>query len=221
MNKTVCKTIFTIDLLRGQGLPTKSNPASIMVAVLIFIVPLAAAITLSGMFFWNKVQMSLIKKEIASVDAQTAKLSDAIEFQKSMEAQKLLHNKYLSDVKTTIEKFNQWSPIIVTLADNMPSSITLTELEVKLDSVKKKVAKKDNPKEMTEINVPVTTLRIRMCDSSTENNEQAVKNFRDYIRTSSVLGPKLEKVGFDRESGVIDGQDVVYYMMDCVFKSGA
>ncbi len=74
---------------------------------------------------------------------------------------------------------------------------------------------------MIEINVPVTVMSLKMCSNSLSNNDDAIKVFRDYLRTSPLLGPKLEKVGVSKESGVIDGQDVAFYLMDCTFKSGS
>jgi hypothetical protein len=222
MNNSAMKTIFTIDLLKGQSIPLQSGAAGMAVAFLTAALPVMVAIAIIGLFMWNRVVMSLTHREIKSLEAKTSKFADAIEFQRAIEMEKVNQGLYLSEVKSKISKFNQWSPIVAILAENMPPSVALTELEVKQDSIKKKIPNKDNPKEMIEINVPVTTMRLKMSDSSLANNDDSVRVFRDYLRTSPVLGPMLEKVEiYNKETSVVDGQDVAFYLMDCTFKSGA
>ncbi len=222
MNDSSTKTIFKIDLLKGQCIPQKSGASGMAIAFLTTVVPVMIVIAIIGLFTWNKVAMSLINREIKSFEVKTSAFAEAIEFQRTMEMEKAHQGLYLSEVKSEIGKFNQWSPIIAMLVENMPSSVALTELEVKQDSVKKKVPNKDNPKEMIEINIPVTTMRMKMSDNSLANNDEAVRVFRDYLRTNPLLGPKLEKIEiYNKETSVVDGQDVAFYMMDCTFKSGA
>ena len=101
----------------------------------------------------------------------------------------------------------------------MPASVILTELEVKQDIVKQKVSDKDNPKSKVDVDTFITTMRVTVSDSSQSNSDEAVKEFRDYICSSDFLGPRLEKVGVSKESGKLGGEDVVYYLIDCVFKA--
>ncbi len=221
MNNRAIKTLFTIDLLRGQGIPPKSGPADMAVAVITAAVPILVVIIIAGLFMRNKIVMSMMSREIAAMETKTSGLSDAIAFQKAIEQEKAHHNLCLSEVKSSIGKFNQWSPVLTLLVENMPSSVALTELEIKQDSVRKKVPKKDNPKEMIEINVPVTVMSLKMCSDSLSNNDEAVKIFRDYLRNSPLLSSKLDKVSVSKESGLLENRDVAFYLMNCTFKSGS
>lgn len=214
------KTTFTIDLLKGEGIPFRSGPAGVAFAVITAAVPIVIAIAIGGIYFHNNVIMSLKAKEIAVMETKVDGLSDAIEQQKTLEKEKSHYDICLSEVKSTLGKFNQWSPVLTTLVENMPHSVILTELEVKQDTVKKKVPKKDDPSKMVEISAPVTTMRVTVSDSTRTDSDQAVKEFRDHLCSSAVLGPKLEKVDVSKESGTLEGQDIVYYMIDCVFKAG-
>lgn len=212
--------MFTIDLLKGNGIPFKSGPAGIAFGVVTVAVPVIIAVTIAGLYLNNKVAMSLKKKEISVLEQKIEKLSDTMELQKSLENEKKHYKVCLSEVKTTIEKFNQWSPILTTLIENMPHSVVLTELNVEQDTVKKKVPKQDNPKSMMEIDALVTKMRIMVSDSSKSNSDKAVKEFRDYLCSSSILGPRLEKTEVSQESATLGGRDVINYLIDCVFKDG-
>jgi Tfp pilus assembly protein PilN len=214
------KTMFTIDLLKGRGVPPKSGPTGVAIAVVMAAVPVIIAITTVGLFMRNRIVMSLVSREIASLETKVSGLSDAVDFQRAMEIEKTYHNNYLSEVKTAVKKYHQWSSVLAILAENMPASVALTRLDVKQNSVKKKVPNKDTPGETVEISVPLTTMSVKMIGEPLPNNDEAIRELRDYLRSSPVLGPQLEKVGVSKESGVVDGQDVVYYLMDCVFKLG-
>jgi hypothetical protein len=94
----------------------------------------------------------------------------------------------------------------------------LTGLEVKENSVRKKVPQKDNPQEMVDMNIPVRTLRLSVSGSPQQNCDEAVRDFRDSLRSSSLLGPWLENIAVSQESEMLEGQDVASYEIDCVFK---
>ncbi len=219
MNNRAMNTVFKIDLLKGQGVPFRNGPTDIAFAVISAVVPIVIAITIVGLYMHNKVAVSQKQKEITTLTEKIDELSDAVEQQKRLEMEKIHYGVCLSEVKSSIEKFSQWSPILTTLVENMPNSVVLTKLEVEQDTVKKKVPGKDDPDIMEDIDTFVTTMRVTVSDSSLSNSDKAVKEFRDYICSSALLGPRLDKVGVSKESGTLGGEDVVYYLIDCVFKA--
>jgi hypothetical protein len=219
MNNKSTQTIFTIDLLKGEGIPFRSGLAGVILAVVTIAVPIVIAIIFGGMYLNNKVVMSLKAGEITTLKKKVDGLSEVIEQQRALEREKFHYNVCLSEVKSTLGKYDQWSPVLMTLVDNMPRSVILTELEVEQNSVKKKVPNKDKPGKMKEVDASVTTMLVTVCDSSRTDSDQAVKEFRDYLCSSPFLGPKLERADVSKESGTLGGREVVYYMINCVFKA--
>jgi Tfp pilus assembly protein PilN len=210
--------MFTIDLLKGQGIPIKSKPGGIVFAVVVTVIPIIFAIAIIGFYSNNEIIISIKKQEIARCEAEINKLSDAVELQESLEKEKIVYGDCLSEVSSSVSRYNQWSPVLVTLVENMPETVVLTGLEVKEDSVRKKVPKKGNPQEMVDINIPVRTLRMSVSDSSQHNSDEAVRDFQDNLRSSSLLGPLLENIVVSQESEMLEGRDVASYEIDCVFK---
>ncbi len=210
--------MFTIDLLKGQGVPIKIRPLGIAIAAVTIVLPIIAAITMFGFYLNDKIIVSVKKQEMTRCQAEIDKLSDAVELQKSFERKKIVYKACLSEVNSSLNRYIQWSPVLLTIVENLPKTVKLTGLDVKEHFVRKKVPKKDNPQEKIEINVPVKTLRVSVSGSPQHNCDKAVKDFRDSLRSSATLGPKLENIVVSQESGILEGQDVASYEIDCVFK---
>ncbi len=212
--------MFTIDLLNGQGVPPKGGAAGIAIVTTAFAVPVIIAIAMFGYYLHSSIVMSIQEGRMISYDAKIGELSDAVELQELFEKEKNAANNCLSEVASSIGRHIQWSPILVTLAENMPDSVVLTRLSVTQGSVRKKVPRKDNPQEMINISVPVRTLHMSISGRSQSGCDEAVKDFRDRLYSSSSLGPKLENIRISQEFGRLDGRDVVSYEIDCIFKPG-
>ncbi len=211
--------MFTIDLLKGQGIPMKSSPGGIAIAGVTVTVPMTMAIIMFGFYLNNRTYVSIKEREIVRCQAEIDKLSDAVELQDSLEKKKIIYGNCLSEVKSSIGKYIQWSPVLVTIVENMPDSVMLTALEVKQNSVRKKVPKKDNPQEMIEKTFPVKILQMSVSGSPGYDCDKVVRDFRNHLRSSAFLGPKLENIGVSQESETLEGRDVASYEIECVFKT--
>ena len=212
--------LFTIDLLKGQGIPIKSRPDSIAVAAVIFAVPLIIAIVMFGYYLHTRIVISIQKQRIINYEAKIDELSDAVQLQKSFEKEKSAINSCLSEVSYSIGRHTQWSPVLVVLTENMPGSVLLTALEVKQHSLKRKVPTKDDSKKMVNVTVPARTLNMSVCGSAQSGCDKQVKDFRDCLRFSPLLKTKLEGIIVSQDFDTLGDQDVVSYQIGCVFKPG-
>ena len=210
--------MFTIDLLKGQGVPLKSSPGGIAIIAISAVVPIIIAIIMFGFYQDDKAHASVTEQEIIRCQREIEKLSDAVESYNSLEKEKILYGECLSEVKSSISKYIQWSPVLVTMVENMPDSVMLTGLEVTQNSVRKKMPKPDNPQEMVEKSIPIKVLLMNVSGNPKYNTGKAVIDFQDSLRSSAFLGPKLESIGYSQESEKLKGQDVASYEIKCVFK---
>lgn len=211
--------MFTIDLLKGQGIPMKSSPAGIAIAAVTVTVPMTIAIIIFGFYLNDMTRVSIKEQEIVRYKAEIDKLSDAVELQASLEKEKVVYGNCLSEVKSSISRYIQWSPVLVTLVEKMPDSVMLTGLEVKQLSARKKVPNKDNPKEMTEINVPVRILQMSVSGSPQYDCNKEIRDFQERLKSSTFLGPKLENIIVSKQSETLEGRNVASYEIECVFKT--
>jgi len=210
--------MFTIDLLKGEGIPIKSRPEGTAVAATTFAVPILVAVVILGFYLSDKFVISVKKQEIVNYEKHINTLSDAVKLQKSFEEEKNNINGSLTEVSSSIGRYTQWSPVLATVVKNMPDSMILTRIEVKQHSVKRKVPKKDDPEKMVDISVPVKTLQMSVSGRPQADNDKAVKDFKDRLRSSASLASKLEDIRVSQKSDTLEGQDVVSYEIDCIFK---
>jgi len=212
--------MFTIDLLKGEGIPLKSRPEGIAIGALAFGVPIIVGIAMFGFYLSNSVAMSIQRQDITKYTEKTNKLSKAVKLQESLEKEKASIGSSLAEVASSISRHTQWSPVLATLVRNMPNSMVLTKLEVKQRPVKKQIRSKEDPNKKVTISIPARTLQMNVSLSRQIDYDKAVKDFRDRLFYSSFLAPKLENIRVSQGFDTLEGQDVVSYTLDCVFKPG-
>lgn len=212
--------MFTIDLLNGQGIPPKGKPGDLAIIATTVIVPIAVAMVMFLIYLNNDVALSVKEKEIARYEAEIEKNADAIKILNELKEEKQAYSKYLSEVRSSISKHIQWSPVLATLIENIPDSVILTSLEIEHDFVRKQVPKKDDPKKKVEISVPMKVLRVGVAGGDQGNCDRAVKDFMDRLWASASLGPSLENIGHSQESIEQGGRNVISYEISCYFKPG-
>jgi Tfp pilus assembly protein PilN len=212
--------MYTIDLLKGQGIPRKSTPGSIAATAATAFVPVVIAIAMFGLYLRNEIVISIQASTITNYEKKTKDLSDAVKQQKAFEEEIKTYNNYLTEVSNNLDRHTQWSPVLVTVVENLPDSVVLTSLEVKQRPVRQKVPKKDDPKVMIDISVPVRNLLMTVAGLPESNSDEEIKDFSDKLRSSDLLGPKLENVRISQGVGKLGDKDVVSYQINCMFKPG-
>jgi Tfp pilus assembly protein PilN len=213
--------MFTIDLLKGEGRPVRTKPQGLAIFVTTFAVPVLAAILLVGYYVRNGVIISIQKQNIANYDSQTRRLAEDWKFKESCEQEKSSINSCLTEVSTSIRRHIQWSSVLVTLVENLPDSVVLTGLEVKQSTIKRKATAKGGSDKKNDSSIPVRTLKMRVSGNPSYDCDLEVRKFRDRLRASDYLGPRLEDVVVASQGhDTLDGRDVVAYDIDCIFKPG-
>jgi hypothetical protein len=210
--------MFTIDLLKGQGVPIRSGPWGLVITAMAFAVPTFVAIIMLGFYLGDRIVISEKRQAIVNYEGYIDKLSDAVKLQESFEKEKNNINNCLSEALSSAGKHTQWSPILAIVVESMPDSMVLTRLEVKQRSATKKVPQQDDPNKTIDVSVPASTLQMTVSGRAQANNDKAVKDFKDRLRLSALLAPKLEDIVISQKSDTFEGQDVVSYEIDCVFK---
>ena len=211
--------MFVIDLLKGEGIPATSRPQGIAITAAAFAMPVIVIIVLFGLFRSNAAAISVQRQQVDHYQQKTGEFSEALAVNESFEKERNTINSVLSEVSASVHRHIQWSPVIVTLVENIPDSLLLTGLEVKQHNAQRKIPKKDDPETLIDTNVTITMLRIRVSSKSAQSGDVAVRNFSDSLRLSELLGPKLEDIEVSRENtDTKSGDDMVSYGINCVFK---
>jgi len=212
--------MYEIDLLKGEGIPVKSRPKDIAIASVMIIVPAVIAIVMFSLYLRNKITISILNKEIIRCEAEINKLSDVVEAQKLLDEEKSIVSSCISEVGSSLGRHTQWSPILAKVVENIPPSVSLTNLNIKQRTIKKKVPSKDDPEKMVDVQFLTRTLHMSVHGSAQPDCDKAVREFRERLLSSPFLGPKLENITVAQKYGIADGQGTVSYEIDYTFKPG-
>lgn len=212
--------MFTIDLLKGKGLPAKRGPKDIVITSATFAVPVVTAIVIIGLYISNSIIISIRRQEISRQKADIQKLSAVIKTQKSLDREKNDIDNCISEAKPALGRHTQWSGVLQELVENMPNMVILTELEVKQTFIKSKKPKTDDPKVMVDITVPARTLHMSVHCASQSDCGEAIRMFRNHLYYSKLLGPRIEDIYVSQKSTRVNDRPFVSYEIDCIFKPG-
>ncbi len=210
--------MYAIDLLDGEGVPIRSRPGCIAFACLLLVVPLIVGVVIVGVYLDRQVTVSIQSQQLSRLEGVLGTLSGALEKKRTLEEQRTTAAGFLADIKTALDRHTQWSPALTAVTESLPEALVLTKLEARQEFVSRKVPSKANPNTTVDVRVPVRSLGIGVCGYDGNVSYRAVRLLQDRLRSSTVLGPRLDAVTVSQESGTLDGEDVVRYELNCTFK---
>ena len=210
--------MFTIDLLKGQGIPMRVTLQAVAVVAAAALFPVIVGIAVFVYYTDTSVTLSVQQQQLAGYRAKTSKLSDDVVHKETLESEISDNRSCLSEVNSLAVTHYQWSPILATLVECMPESLVLRTLEVKDRSVKKEIQDPQNQHMVKEILVPAKTLVMNVQVASGPDSD-AVEELQDKLYGSDVLGPMVENIVVSRQTEELDGRSVTSYDIDCLLRS--
>jgi hypothetical protein len=211
--------MFSIDLLKGTGVPLKSSPGKFALSTLPFIVPAVIIMIVIVHYGYNGTVLAMAKNRIEKIKTMTADYSDDIEFYQGMTSKLNNTNRRLSDVASVIDKNIQWTPMVRTMVETMPDSIILQKLRLNSDTIRKKMPDKNDKDKMVFVECIKRKMRITVYGASQYDSDNAVQGYIYRLRNSEVFMSEVTDVRIvARDVAKLDGRDVPCYEIDCLFK---
>lgn len=210
--------MFTIDLLKGQGIPMRVTLQAVAVVATAALFPVVVGIAAFVYYTDSSVTLSVQQQQLASYRQKAAKLSDDVTYKETVEREISDHHSCLAEVNHLAARHYQWSPILAALVEYMPESLVLRALEVKDRSVKKEVQDPQNPHNTKEILVPAKTLVMTVEVAGGEDRE-AVQELREKLYGSDALGPIVENIVVSRRDELVGDRSITSYNIDCLLRS--
>ncbi len=210
--------MYTIDLLKGEGVPIRSRPGGIAFVCLLLVVPLLAGVTGMSIYLDNQVVIAIQSQQVSKLTQATDTLSAAVQKKQTLEEEKTQTVSTLSDVKAALAGHTPWSPVLACLTESLADTLVLTKLEARLNTVRQKVPAKDDPSTKVEVSLPVRELRICVCGRDPESSSEAVRKLQETLRSAAALGPRLDTITVSQNATTLDRQEAVQYELNCMFK---
>lgn len=210
--------MFTIDLFKGEFVPERTSPEKILITIITIAVPVIVAIGMFGMYMSNRVAISVLSKEVSIYQNKSDELASRLVAQRSLETDRQRINTSIAETAGAINRYIQWTDILVTFVQNMPDSLVLTRLSVEKRSVRVKIPNRINPEQQTEVHVPARTLSISLGSTIGAGADRDVREFRERLRNSEALGPKLEDIIVSQQVENLGDREIISYEMKCIMK---
>lgn len=207
--------MHTIDLLRGQGVPAKTTLGSVIMIIVMVAVPILAAAWMVDRYIQNETEIGIKQQAIDKEQATIEQLADAVKFKEELLNQQKNIRSKLSEVSSCLGRYVQWSPVLMTLAENMPRGMVMNSLSAESTIDRQRAAGEKDQK--------LTIKRTLVIDiSGTERRDYGddIENYSRRLKSSPDLGPKLEKIEFAQKPGTAGDINTVSYTMNLMFKSG-
>ena len=213
--------MHTIDLLKGQGIPAKTTLASIAMIIVMVVIPILAAAGMVDRYLQNETDIGIKQQGIAMEQATIEEYADAVKFKESVEKEQKAIGSKLSEVSSCLGKYIQWSPVLETLASYMPAQMVMSGLRAESTSERQRVASENDPKRMVNVTVSKRMLVIDISGSELRDYGDVVQRYASHLKSSPVLGPKLENIEVSQKPGTAGDLKTVSYTMNLKFKSGS
>jgi len=209
--------MHTIDLLRGEGIPPKTTLSGAIAAVVVVLVPFCVAAAMLDRYMSNRTVIEIQTYALSREQSRIDSYSGAVEAKSGLENRKADIEKTLAEVAAFTDRHIQWSPILLTLAENVPENMVITALEAACKNTTVIVHRTD-PDTDVKLTVPKRSLVINLAGKQSQDHDREVIDFRDRLAKASDLGSKLQDVVISRESDNAAEQGNTSYRAVCVFE---
>jgi Tfp pilus assembly protein PilN len=210
--------MFTIDLLKGQGIPARSRPEGIVATAVTVVLLMTIALTMLAVYLSNRIVINIQRKEIAGYENKIGGLYDEMKAHKKYQTQKSAALQRISETADAIDDHKQWSDILVTIVENLPDSLVLERMSVESKANRVKITDPQNPDAKKDKTVMMRTLNLTLGGSAGEVSNREVQAFRDKLRLSKVLGPQVEDIPVSQRVEMKNDREIITYEMRCILK---
>lgn len=212
--------MYTIDLLKGQGLPAKASIYLVAATGAAFAVLGLAAILATGSYLSNRAACAGGKHEIAAYESELEELAASLKERDTLAAQKKGMDSRFDELAYAVDLQTQWSEFLYLISQNLPGDLIVDRLEVEKSQERISVAKRANPKQKTTVSVPIRSVVISLHCKQGRDGDRMMRDFQRRLMESESFREYVSNVIITaREPAQIDNKDVTTYKLDCLFKT--
>jgi hypothetical protein len=208
--------MYTIDLLKSNGLPLRSNMKNAVNVGLLFSIPILIFVMMTSSYAQSRILIDNHRKTLGHYENRFANLK------KHMMKEELISQRYkalndsLHEVKDTLNNNIQWTPSLAMIERLLPSTLSIERMEVKIKTFQKAVAQREKPEVKINITIYKRILTIYLQSSSKINSDETVTRFKNNLASSPLLQKQIRDITISsRKPERIDGIDVMSYEMNC------
>lgn len=213
--------MHTIDLLRGQGIPAKTTLGSAAMVIIIAAVPILAAAGMVDRYMQNKTDIEIKQQAIETEQQTIEEHADALKFKESIENDREIINKKLSEVSSCLDNYIQWTPVLMTLVKNMPPKMVMSELRAETATDRKRSAGGGSSNRSKNVTITKRKLVLNISGSELGDYNREIESYSNRLKSSPELKPILEGIELKQNPSNTGDINTVSYTMIFEFKTGS
>jgi hypothetical protein len=210
--------MFSIDLLKGKGLPQKTNLKRAALKAAVLLVPVLAVTAFAVSYEHDRVRLQSQKAALQSHQQEIERYADDVAEYNRMEGQIRALTKCLNEISTSLTYRIQISDMLVDMIGALPESIFMYEMKLDRNSVIEKL-QSEGAAEPKQRLIVRRKLNLVVCGYDAQRSDPAVQDYIDRLKQAPRLRAVMEQIKpTARQQGQVDGKDAVYYEIECVLK---
>ena len=186
--------MFSVDLLKGRGVPIKTKPGGVYLVAISFIVPVTLASIVLGNYLQNRILLATYQNYYNKAEHGIEEFTNDLQERKLLEKQRDTLRYSRGELADVINWNVQWTPVIQILVDNLPDSMVLDKMEAIKSSDTKTVPKRYNPDKTEKISVPKRELTVQFHASAQDENHNLVTKLQSDLYYSLLPLNTVEKI---------------------------
>ena len=210
--------MFSIDLLKGKGLPEEIDPKRLILKALPILIPVLAVTLFASAHQHDRASLRTQQQLLNRNQQQLAiHTEDVAEYNKINSKIKGMQ-KCLNDISKAMAYRVQVSEVLVELSQLLPENIFVYEMNLDRKSVQEKIQQPDSGGAKQRL-VVRRKLKLVLCGYDADKSDAAVQEYINTLKQS----PRLTKIFTEikpsaRQQGEVEGRSAIYYEMECVLR---
>jgi hypothetical protein len=213
-----------IDLLKGQGIPAKTTFAGMVIIAVTVIVPIIVGAAMIDRYVQNWLDIDFMSRDITKYKGQMNVSEPQVELYNSSLSKRAVLASQLSEVSRCVNTFVQWSPIIVTVARDIPAQMIIngfsTQYKAARPAASQENGENQNKEKPVEIPIPERSIMLDTQGRGEGNYDTIARNYLDSLKASEAIKARLNSFDFIREAGRTGEAKSVSYKLNFIFKTG-
>jgi hypothetical protein len=210
--------MFSIDLLKGKGLPEQVDLKRSALKALPIVIPVLALTLFASAYQRDKALLAHQRETFKRNQQQLELHADDVAQYKKINATIRDMEKCLGDISKAMTYRIQVSEILVELVQTLPESIFVYEMNLDRNAVREKIQLPDSGEVKQQLKVR-RKLELVLCGYDSDRSDAAVQKYVHALQQSPVLAEVFSEIKPPaRQQGEVDGRGAVYYEIECILR---
>ena len=210
--------MFSIDLLKGKGLPEKADLKRSALKVLPILIPVLAITVFASAYQHGRESLRDQQQVLKSNQQQFEIYAEDVAEYKKIDSKIKGMKKCLNDISKAMAYRVQVSEVFVELVQVLPENIFVYEMKMDRNSVQEKIQQPDSGQVKQRL-VVRRKLNLVLCGYDEDKSDAAVQEYINTRKQSPLMTEGFtEMKPSARQQGEVDGRAAIYYEIECVLR---